>query len=214
MFDAAANDETLLEVNNIEVIYNHVILVLKGVSLSVPKGGIVALLGGNGAHGELTIRDAANKARIVLNAASGEIEFSNGDAAEEFESVDRETTPPGTVVVLEDARGRVRPCSEAYDTRVAGVISGAGEYRPGIVLDRKPDQSGARVPVALLGKVECLADAEHGPIEVGSLLTSSRTPGHAMRASDPARAFGAIIGKALTPLARGRGLVKMLVSLQ
>ena len=42
--------ETLLEVNNIEVIYNHVILVLKGVSLTVPKGGITALLGGNGAH--------------------------------------------------------------------------------------------------------------------------------------------------------------------
>ena len=41
--------ETLLEINNIEVIYNHVILVLKGVSLSVPKGGIIALLGGNGA---------------------------------------------------------------------------------------------------------------------------------------------------------------------
>ena len=47
-----AKTETLLEVNNIEVIYNHVILVLKGVSLNVPKGGITALLGGNvfGAH--------------------------------------------------------------------------------------------------------------------------------------------------------------------
>ena len=41
--------ESLLDVNNVEVIYNHVILVLRGVSLSVPKGGIVALLGGNGA---------------------------------------------------------------------------------------------------------------------------------------------------------------------
>ena len=39
---------TLLNVNGIEVIYNHVILVLKGVSLQVPEGGIVALLGGNG----------------------------------------------------------------------------------------------------------------------------------------------------------------------
>jgi len=49
MLDAGRTDEVLLEVNNIEVIYNHVILVLKGVSLKVPKGGITALLGGNGA---------------------------------------------------------------------------------------------------------------------------------------------------------------------
>ena len=53
--DASAR-ETLLEVNNIEVIYNHVILVLKGVSLSVPKGGITALLGGNGAGKTTTLK--------------------------------------------------------------------------------------------------------------------------------------------------------------
>ncbi len=56
MLDAASSDETLLEVNNIEVIYNHVILVLKGVSLSVPKGGITALLGGNGAGKTTTLK--------------------------------------------------------------------------------------------------------------------------------------------------------------
>jgi branched-chain amino acid transport system ATP-binding protein len=59
MLDATqggAETETLLEVNNIEVIYNHVILVLKGVSLSVPKGGITALLGGNGAGKTTTLK--------------------------------------------------------------------------------------------------------------------------------------------------------------
>ncbi len=60
MLDAAntvdATQETLLEVNNIEVIYNHVILVLKGVSLKVPKGGIIALLGGNGAGKTTTLK--------------------------------------------------------------------------------------------------------------------------------------------------------------
>jgi len=56
MFDAQTKPETLLEVNNIEVIYNHVILVLKGVSLSVPKGGITALLGGNGAGKSTTLK--------------------------------------------------------------------------------------------------------------------------------------------------------------
>jgi len=52
--------ESLLEVNNIEVIYNHVILVLKGVSLSVPKGGITALLGGNGAGKTTTLKAISN----------------------------------------------------------------------------------------------------------------------------------------------------------
>lgn len=56
MLDAQVKAETVLEVNNIEVIYNHVILVLKGVSLNVPKGGITALLGGNGAGKTTTLK--------------------------------------------------------------------------------------------------------------------------------------------------------------
>lgn len=56
MLDGTETKETVLEVNNIEVIYNHVILVLKGVSLSVPKGGITALLGGNGAGKTTTLK--------------------------------------------------------------------------------------------------------------------------------------------------------------
>ncbi len=61
--------EALLEVNNIEVIYNHVILVLKGVSLSVPKGGITALLGGNGAGKTTTLKAISN----LLHSERGEV---------------------------------------------------------------------------------------------------------------------------------------------
>jgi len=61
--------ETLLEVNNIEVIYNHVILVLKGVSLKVPKGGITALLGGNGAGKTTTLKAISN----LLKSERGEV---------------------------------------------------------------------------------------------------------------------------------------------
>ena len=61
--------ETLLEVNNIEVIYNHVILVLKGVSLKVPKGGITALLGGNGAGNTTTLKAISN----LLHSERGEV---------------------------------------------------------------------------------------------------------------------------------------------
>ncbi len=69
MLDAGHTDETLLEVNNIEVIYNHVILVLKGVSLSVPKGGITALLGGNGAGKTTTLKSISN----LLRSERGEV---------------------------------------------------------------------------------------------------------------------------------------------
>jgi hypothetical protein len=66
----------------------------------------------------------------------------------------------------------------------------------------------------MVGKAACLADARYGPIEAGDLLTSSPTAGCAMRAEDPLRASGATIGKALTPLHEGRGLVEMVISLQ
>ena len=73
MLDTAAHQETttetLLEVSNIEVIYNHVILVLKGVSLKVPKGGITALLGGNGAGKTTTLKAISN----LLRSERGEV---------------------------------------------------------------------------------------------------------------------------------------------
>ncbi|MBM7070094.1 ABC transporter ATP-binding protein [Actibacterium sp. 188UL27-1] len=69
MLDARTETDTLLEVNNIEVIYNHVILVLKGVSLKVPKGGITALLGGNGAGKTTTLKAISN----LLHSERGEV---------------------------------------------------------------------------------------------------------------------------------------------
>lgn len=100
-----------------------------------------------------------------------------------------------------------------YDKRVAGVISGAGEYKPGLVLGRQPGPE-HRVPLALIGKVYCKVDAQYAHVEIGDLLTTSPTPGHAMKATDSTKAFGAVIGKALRPLESGRSLVPILVALQ
>ena len=69
MLDDNSNSEVLLELNNIEVIYNHVILVLKGVSLTVRKGGITALLGGNGAGKTTTLKAISN----LLRSERGEV---------------------------------------------------------------------------------------------------------------------------------------------
>ncbi len=69
-------------------------------------------------------------------------------------------------------------------------------------------------PVALTGRVYCRADAANGPIEPGDLLTTSGTPGHAMKVSDYTQAQGAILGKAMSSLRSGQGLILVLVSLQ
>jgi hypothetical protein len=143
---------------------------------------------------------------------TGDIRLTNADCAEEFVITDSGPVEPGMVMVLND-EGGVRPCAAAYDRRVAGVVSGAGDYKPAIVLDKQT--SGAnRMPLALMGKVFCKVDANYGAVEIGDLLTTSDTPGCAMRAQDPARAFGAVIGKALRRLKDGRGLIPILVALQ
>ena len=91
--------KTLLSVNNIEVIYDHVILVLKGVSLEVPEGGIIALLGANGAGKTTTLKAISN----LLRAERGEV--TKGSILFNGEQVDRLTpndlVKQGVVQVME-----------------------------------------------------------------------------------------------------------------
>ena len=141
-----------------------------------------------------------------------DIVLSNADCAEEFDVTSSAKAEPGTVMVIGDDEA-LRPSSEPYDRRVAGVVSGGGDYKSALLLDRRASVR-PRSAVALFGKVYCKADAQQEPINVGDLLTTSPTPGHAMRASDQRRAFGAVIGKALQPLTSGQGLIAILVSLQ
>jgi hypothetical protein len=112
-----------------------------------------------------------------------------------------------------EKEGKLRQSREAYDKRVAGVISGAGGYKPGLVLDKKQDHDSRR-SISLMGKVYCKVDAQSSSIEVGDLLTTSSTPGHAMKAADPLRVFGSVIGKALRPLRTGLGIIPILIALQ
>ena len=141
-----------------------------------------------------------------------DIKLVNADCAEDFDISGAEEIDPGTVMVLDEV-GALRQSREAYDKRVAGVISGAGGYKPGIVLDKQQAKD-KRLPLALLGKVYCKVDASYAPIEVGDLLTTSATTGHAMRATDQRKAFGSVIGKALRPCRGGQGLIPILIALQ
>jgi hypothetical protein len=143
---------------------------------------------------------------------TGDVKLTGGDLAESFEVAEAPAIEPGTVMVL-DGVDRVRTSTTAYDRRVAGVIAGAADYRPGVTLDYR-EAAPDRQPLALVGKVFCKVDASYAPIDLGDLLTTSPTPGHAMKAANPSAAFGAVLGKAMAAHADGAGLIPILVALQ
>lgn len=169
----------------------------------------------HGPSGNVGLGTVDPQARLHVNGnvvVDGDIGLRGADVAEGFSLADSETAEPGAVMVL-DEDGALRQGGEPYDHKVAGVVSGAGDYAPGIVLDGQAGE-GDSIKIALVGKVCCKVDAGPSPIRIGDLLTTSATPGHAMKATDAERAFGAIIGKALRPLATGTGLLPILVALQ
>jgi hypothetical protein len=141
----------------------------------------------------------------------GDVILANADIAEDFDVADVNLEAGMVLCVSEDEQ--LRPCSDEYDSRVVGVVSGARELHPGIILGRLRDGSSLRVTIALMGRVYCMVDATTAPIRPGDQLTTSRTVGHAMRA-DPAHAAGTVLGKALRSLAGERGLIPILVTLQ
>jgi hypothetical protein len=122
--------------------------------------------------------------------------------------------PPGTVVVIDGkAINSVVPSDRPYDTRVVGVVSS----KPGILLG-EPSENATKV--AQSGRVKVKVDASYGPVAIGDLLVTSKTPGHAMR-SEPVSVGGAVIhqpgtllGKALESLQEGQGEILILLTLQ
>jgi hypothetical protein len=182
-------------------------------------------IGGNGADGDIVLfkstgdNSTLEQASIHLDGQSGNIRCNDiiipgADFAEDFD-IDPDVAillEPGTVMVL-GPDGKLVESTKAFDRKVAGVVSGAGKYRTGIILDKQPNSKG-RWPIALSGKVMCKVDASFGAIEPGDLITTAPRKGFAMKANDPLQAFGAIIGKALAEFPSGTGLLPILVSLQ
>jgi len=180
-------------------------------------------VGGNGFPGSIAVKDAAGQDSIRMSGggnihAVGNIHAQTvfatlrppgGDCAEQFEVAGDVAVEPGTVMVI-GADGALESCKTAYDARVAGVISGAGDLEPSLVLNEKV--GGNRAAIALIGSVYCKCDANYAPIAAGDLLTTSATVGHAMRAYEGKMKVGAIIGKALKPLRSGAGLIPVLVA--
>jgi len=172
--------------------------------------------GGHGLYGSSSANAGWFDGNVTINGALtvfGDITLPGGaDCAERFDTAGDTEIEPGTLVVLDDD-GYLKASDTAYDRKVAGIVAGAKTYRPGIILDG--NETGAlRTAVSLIGKAYCKVDAEHGAIAIGDLLVSSPTPGCAMKAADRDKSLGAVVGKALKPLASGRGMIPVLIALQ
>jgi hypothetical protein len=199
---------------------------IDGASAYNGNGLIEAYIGGNGSGSDVQIGS--------MNSSIGNIGFWNtgsgtymhiycsaitinggSDLAEPFAvSSPSGDIPQGSVVVIDEENpGHLKVSSQPYDTRVAGVLSGANGINPGIQMQQQGLLEGGK-NVALTGRVYVLADASNGAINPGDLLTTSAAPGHAMKVSDHARASGAILGKAMSGLKEGKGMVLVLVTLQ
>jgi hypothetical protein len=137
------------------------------------------------------------------------------DLAEPFPIADQgKQTPQGAVVVIDDQNpGQLKVSNLPYDSRVAGVVSGANGINSGIQMQQQGLLEGGK-NVALTGRVYVQAEAIDGAIKPGDSLTTSPIPGYAMKATDHNRAQGAILGKAMTGLDQGKGMVLVLVTLQ
>jgi hypothetical protein len=139
--------------------------------------------------------------------------LGGADLAERFAF--SEAARPGMVVAIDpDQPGKLCVSREAYNKRVAGVISGANELSAGVVLGTEPGHE-RNLPVALSGRVWVQCDTRVKGVEPGDFMTTSDIPGHAMPVLDRDLGDGAVIGKAMTRLAQGEeGLVLVLVNLQ
>ncbi len=143
------------------------------------------------------------------------LEIVGADVAEKFPvSEAAGVIEPGMVMEIDpENAGKLRVARGAYNRRVAGVVSGAGDIPVGAVLGNLPGCEDAPA-IALSGRVWVQCDAGEHAISPGDLLTTSDTPGYAMKVTEQARAQGAILGKAMTSLSSGEGLVLVLVTLQ
>lgn len=141
------------------------------------------------------------------------VELGEGlDYAEGFVVSPKKAIAPGSVLIIDpDNPGQLTLSERAYDSKVAGIVAGANGQGSGVRLGSGQFD----YDVALAGRVYCNVDATEAAVEPGDLLTTSNTPGYAMKATVYVRAQGGILGKAMERLEKGKkGQILVLVTLQ
>ena len=154
--------------------------------------------------GNITVRNSSGT--IVLELGSGL------DYAEGFDVSEKSVVEPGTILSIDPQNpGKLKVCDQAYDKKVAGIVAGAKGLGSGVRLGVDEYD----YDVALAGRVYCNVDATAMAVEPGDLLTTSFTPGYAMKAEDNQKVHGSILGKAMESLEKGKkGQILVLVTLQ
>ncbi len=187
-----------------------------GVQLDGDSSG-AGYVGVYGTNGSILISldgQSSGDGRITCDV----LQINGGsDLSEKFDITSiHDVVKPGMIVSIDPAKpGDLSVSHKAYDRTVAGIISGAGGVKSGMLMGQAGTKADGKHPVALTGRVYCYVDADAaGAVEPGDLITTSSTPGHGMKVIDHSKATGAIIGKAMSKLANGKGLVLVLVSLQ
>jgi hypothetical protein len=151
---------------------------------------------------------------VLGQMTANSLQLMGADVAEKFD-VQTQIAPGMVVEIDPNTEGKLRLASGAYSRLVAGILSGAGKLPAGVVLTAPDDKAAHSSPVAMSGRVWVHTDATERGVEPGDFMTTAERPGHAMPVADLPRAQGAIIGKAMTRLEKGKvGLVLVLVNLQ
>ncbi|MHC4618823.1 MAG: hypothetical protein ACYTEQ_13850, partial [Planctomycetota bacterium] len=175
----------------------------------VESGGNVGI-GTTSPSRKLTVRGNL----LIENPAGSPVaELGEGlDYSEGFDVTTADAVKPGSVLIIDpDNSGKLTISRLPYDKRVAGIAAGAKGLGSGVRLG----VDGFDCDVALAGRVYCSVDATEAAVERGDMLTTSSKPGYAMKALDSGRAHGAILGKAMEPLEKGKtGQILVLVTLQ
>lgn len=155
-----------------------------------------------------------SRSRMVVD----ELQIKGGaDFAEYFDikSNSEDKPTPGMLVSIDENNiGKLIISNTAYDKKVAGIISGANGIKPGMMMGHKNTIADGEYPVAISGRVYVLAEALKHPIQPGDLLTTSSVEGYAMKATNNKKAVGSVIGKAMSRLENGKGMVLVLLSIR
>jgi hypothetical protein len=168
-------------------------------------------------HNNLYVDNALNvgPGGVYIDGDSYAATRSGGspDIAEWIKTNDQLEAGDVVVIDLENPE-KVKKSSKSYDTTVAGIVS----TKPHMVIGEEYKGDDA-IRLALTGRVPVKVTTENGPIQIGDLLTTSSTPGYAMKCpidtpEQKLQCMGAILGKALEPLESGEGKIIALVTLQ